>query len=71
MDNNAFSSLQLLRIEFAPMHDSLFFVDYDLHDQFIAGRSEEHTSELQSPEAISYAVFLRADDVAPSVRCRN
>ena len=29
----------------------------NINDNFACGRSEEHTSELQSRETISYAVF--------------
>ena len=36
----------------------------------VEDRSEEHTSELQSPLIISYAVFLRSEERRVGKECR-
>src|SRR3546814_10003743 len=41
----------------ARQRDAAFFAAREIFDARVAGRSEEHTSELQSLMRISYAVF--------------
>src|SRR3546814_3246199 len=48
-----------VNLEFLGLNDQTFFQlnVYNLFDTLYVGRSEEHTSELQSLMRISYAVF--------------
>src|SRR3546814_13278758 len=46
-----------IRAQYVVLSDGGFQANADLLRRFISGRSEEHTSELQSLMRISYAVF--------------
>ena len=46
-----------MSIDFTPTLDTLILASKKFHTFEFIRRSEEHTSELQSRETISYAVF--------------